>query len=1004
MRVSIKKIWTEFIYPIFQFYLDCFFRYYAFWNLSITSISWLKCDTLRRWQIGKTEFFQSHCLLKNLSRFGLYWLLILTVRVSAQVPVSEAVQQIYRLRLKAEKLYDDNKYPLSKRYYQRALDLATRYELTDLAANLLVDLSSLEHLDGRYKKAASLCLTGLSLHRYKRPVADSTLFKLYSSLGEYYRQLEYVDSSAQYFGLADNILSRRERLRQEIPEYVIYHFSNQSMLHELVGRFSLSETLALQALRLAKQQGDPADISIVSSVVAGQFERLGKYQAAIRIRLDELANYPAQDRQRARMYSGIGQNAFNQHHLRQALLYLHRSAQLYATLRSPTSSQNDFKQVIAVHNNLGRCYTALQNYGKATDYFDKAIKLHLRFYGPKGRLLADSWLMKGKINQFVSRPLDAFTDWTRALEAVTASSTAFDSTGNPNVNQVLDAKKALEILLAKGELLYKLQQWKQSLQANRRAIELFQLTRKQLYLLDDKLYLNETVQPLYQQALASAYQVYRDTRTQSAFDLALTIVEQGRAMALQDFFTESTLRPQYIPEQEIYYEQHLRQQLSLERSKLLDNLSQQDRTIAESRQRSIQFQHYRLLHHWERTYPAYSRAHNNQQPLAPQTIQSALDRQKAYICFGYTSGRLHLFAVTREKTVWKTMEVDSCQLFRTMRALKDTLSTHPGLRKYQGTPLAIQIYEWYIVPLLPTIQAKQEWIINAGLLDGIPIDALETGNSINDYLTLHYTIRYVYSPSVLLQPPFSNQVEPRALAIAPFTHDLPPSVRSRFKYRTLTETADEINGVDAERLIDTNATRTKFNKVSPKYSLWYFSTHAYLNKSEYARSFLALYPNDRTLSHRLYVDEINQMDLHHLRMVILSICDAGGGRLYSSEGIMSLARAFAYAGCPVTINTVWNAQERSSVLLMKQFLAYLQQGNSPALSLQKARQDFFISPEGKAYNHPYFWANFMVVGENVPLYQPSFFEQWSKTLGFRIGVSLCVVLLLTSLLYSHFRR
>jgi tetratricopeptide (TPR) repeat protein len=96
-------------------------------------------------------------------------------------------------------------------------------------------------------------------------------------------------------------------------------------------------------------------------------------------------------------------------------------------------------------------------------------------------------------------------------------------------------------------------------------------------------------------------------------------------------------------------------------------------------------------------------------------------------------------------------------------------------------------------------------------------------------------------------------------------------------------------------------------------------------------------------------------------VVALTACRTGVGDYRAGEGIMSMGRAFQYAGSRAVLMSLWNVSEKSSVKMMEAFFQHLRNGDSPAESLRKARMDLRkISPH---YSHPYFWGSFVLVGE-----------------------------------------
>ncbi len=94
-------------------------------------------------------------------------------------------------------------------------------------------------------------------------------------------------------------------------------------------------------------------------------------------------------------------------------------------------------------------------------------------------------------------------------------------------------------------------------------------------------------------------------------------------------------------------------------------------------------------------------------------------------------------------------------------------------------------------------------------------------------------------------------------------------------------------------------------------------------------------------------------------IVVLTACQTGLGREFSGEGVMSMGRAFQYAGAKSVLMSLWSVGESGSVKLTERFFRHLKEGRSKLEALRLARDE--IRNEG--YNHPYFWAPFILVGE-----------------------------------------
>jgi len=94
-------------------------------------------------------------------------------------------------------------------------------------------------------------------------------------------------------------------------------------------------------------------------------------------------------------------------------------------------------------------------------------------------------------------------------------------------------------------------------------------------------------------------------------------------------------------------------------------------------------------------------------------------------------------------------------------------------------------------------------------------------------------------------------------------------------------------------------------------------------------------------------------------LVALPACQTGLGIDQSGEGVMSMGRAFQYAGARSVLMSLWSVAEGPAVKLVEGFFGRITQGDNKQQSLQFARSDL----RQQGYDHPFFWAAFVLVGE-----------------------------------------
>jgi hypothetical protein len=78
---------------------------------------------------------------------------------------------------------------------------------------------------------------------------------------------------------------------------------------------------------------------------------------------------------------------------------------------------------------------------------------------------------------------------------------------------------------------------------------------------------------------------------------------------------------------------------------------------------------------------------------------------------------------------------------------------------------------------------------------------------------------------------------------------------------------------------------------------------------------------------------------------------------------MSLSRAFAYAGCPNIITSLWKAEDKTTAFITQRLHHYLAKGLTKDKALQSAKIDLLndknIDPR---FKQPRYWAHLIFIG------------------------------------------
>ncbi len=132
----------------------------------------------------------------------------------------------------------------------------------------------------------------------------------------------------------------------------------------------------------------------------------------------------------------------------------------------------------------------------------------------------------------------------------------------------------------------------------------------------------------------------------------------------------------------------------------------------------------------------------------------------------------------------------------------------------------------------------------------------------------------------------------------------------------------------------------------------HFSCHGFFDSRLPMKSGLKL--SDSILTS----EDVFRLDLH-ANVVTLSACETGINDHNPGDDMVGLTRGFLYAGASTVLVSLWAVAAPSTMKLMERFYLHLNSGLLKTEALQKAQLEIKEIP---LYNHPYYWAPFILVG------------------------------------------
>ena len=154
-----------------------------------------------------------------------------------------------------------------------------------------------------------------------------------------------------------------------------------------------------------------------------------------------------------------------------------------------------------------------------------------------------------------------------------------------------------------------------------------------------------------------------------------------------------------------------------------------------------------------------------------------------------------------------------------------------------------------------------------------------------------------------------------------------------------------------------NSTKQQFLDKANDFNILHLAMHSEINGNSPEFSSLIFDGEDN----KLFISELYNENLK-ANMVVLSACDTGSGFYENGEGVISISRAFTFAGVPSTVMSLWKVDDETTQLIMKAFYKHLKKGETKDEALRNAKLDYLESTEDPLLKHPYYWSGFVVTG------------------------------------------
>lgn len=667
--------------------------------------------------------------------------------------------------------------------------------------------------------------------------------------------------------------------------------------------------------------------------------------------------------------------------------------------QSETENRNSSISTAQICLEYGYFLISINENTKASNVIQKALNINLKGLNEKNQLTSNCYQVLGDYYRTTRYFQKALMFYQKALISGSKDFKDANIEKNPSIIDISLNLWQLRVIRLKAEVLNILAKEEQdknikiknltvSLSTINLAIEMTNTIRVDYQDEETRLTFNEKQKSVFIIAIETALQLYDLTDDKKYLNLAYQTTQQCKANELKyEIARNKMFSNNELPDSLRSKEKELQRDISGYSALIRGESAQSIPDTAKiAYWKDQQFNLSRLLEkkleEVERKYPRFIDKIKKGDIIELETIQANLKTEESLIEYVVSEKnekgdrKLYEFVITQRNLVCHTEIIDST-LSSNFAALKEQMVDQSNQKTNidNYNQLNHQLFEAYSVlirPIEKNFAGKTLIIIPDDEISYLPFDAFLTSwtekKKINyaelPFMIRDYSVSYGYSTNTLWNNRSSAKIRPKVIGFAPDYSNITSADGE--KYKEL-----KSNNMEVESILDNfrgsvfkadKATIANFKLNLNSGAILHLAMHAEMDTLQAGTSSLVFSSeiNNRNIYH-LYNYEIGQMSLNS-PMVVLSACNTGNGKLYSGEGLMSLARNFVLAGVPSVIETLWPVEDIAGSKIMGSFYKYLAQGKTKNNALRQAKLDY-ISTTSPSFVNPRFWAAYTLVGD-----------------------------------------
>lgn len=325
-------------------------------------------------------------------------------------------------------------------------------------------------------------------------------------------------------------------------------------------------------------------------------------------------------------------------------------------------------------------------------------------------------------------------------------------------------------------------------------------------------------------------------------------------------------------------------------------------------------------------------------------VQDKINENNVIVEYWCGRQELTINVITSDSFITRTVDIGEIELKNKVTLFQRSINVSKELTKVHLNTLYTLLWKPIEQDILPD---QKVCIVPHQFLNYVPFAALYQDNYLIEKQFIHYSVS-----AALYKDDYLEESEDLFLGIA-----LKQSNVGSFG--PLSGTEQEVKSIQryfskSTLVMDEKTSESIVKTSMPDATIIHFATHGFFDEEQPLNSYLLL-NSDAQNDGKLTVYEIFNSSIES-KLTTLSACETAIGELSKGDDVVSLNRAFLYAGSSNVISSLWNINDKTTPKLMNDLYYYYNQKHSFEEALCLAQRDFIKNTN----SDPKLWSAFVL--------------------------------------------